>query len=95
MTGFRLRATGDGFGNGSRLHAAGEHQASRLGRQAIGFGRRLRRAAALFVALMGELSDQRSYARHLAVHGRAHSAAEWRRFSDTRLKAKFGQPKCC
>ncbi|MEO8484335.1 MAG: hypothetical protein ABI634_19160 [Acidobacteriota bacterium] len=55
----------------------------------------LRRGARLFVALLGELSDQSAYARHLAVHGRPHSAAEWRRFSDAKLKAKFGQPKCC
>jgi hypothetical protein len=45
--------------------------------------------------LVDELSDQRAYARHLRTHGRAHSAAEWRRFSDERLKAKFGRPKCC
>jgi hypothetical protein len=45
--------------------------------------------------LFGELSDQRAYARHLRTHGRAHSAAEWRRFSDERLNAKFTRPKCC
>ena len=45
--------------------------------------------------LFSELSDQRAYAQHLQTHGRTHSAAEWRRFSDERLKAKFGRPKCC
>ncbi|HVW05808.1 MAG TPA: hypothetical protein VHB78_12425 [Vicinamibacterales bacterium] len=45
--------------------------------------------------LVHELSDQRAYAQHLQAHGRTHSAAEWRRFSDERLKAKFGRPKCC
>jgi hypothetical protein len=45
--------------------------------------------------LAHELSDQRAYAQHLQAHGRTHSAAEWRRFSDERLKAKFGRPKCC
>jgi hypothetical protein len=55
----------------------------------------LRRAGRLFIGLLGELSDQSAYARHLAAHGTTHSAAEWRRFSDQRLKAKFEQTKCC
>jgi hypothetical protein len=57
--------------------------------------KRVKRAAALVGALAGELSDQNAYARHLAAHGRRHSAAEWRRFSDERLRRKYGQPKCC
>jgi hypothetical protein len=53
------------------------------------------RGIAIVCGLLSELSDQRAYARHLEAHGRAHSAAEWRRFSDERLRAKFGRPKCC
>jgi hypothetical protein len=53
------------------------------------------RLAALVRGLAGELSDESAYARHLKAHGRVHSPEEWRRFSDVRLKAKFGQAKCC
>ena len=66
---------------------------------ATGYGlqawRRARRAMTLLAGVFGELSDQNAYARHLASHGRPHSAEEWRRFSDTKMKAKFGRPKCC
>jgi hypothetical protein len=47
------------------------------------------------LALARELSDESAYARHLAAHGRVHSAEEWRRFADHRLGAKFTRPKCC
>ena len=55
----------------------------------------LRYAGRLVGGLLRELSDQNAYARHLATHGRPHSAEEWQRFSDTKMKAKFGRPKCC
>jgi hypothetical protein len=45
--------------------------------------------------LLRELADENAYARHLQVHGLAHSPAEWRRFADERLRAKFIRPKCC
>lgn len=45
--------------------------------------------------ILKELSDQSAYERHLRFHGVGHSAAEWRRFSDARLRAKFVRPKCC
>ncbi|HWR51990.1 MAG TPA: hypothetical protein VN428_12835 [Bryobacteraceae bacterium] len=51
--------------------------------------------AAIVMGLLRELSDESAYARHLAAHGRNHSAAEWRRFSDHRLQAKYVRPKCC
>jgi hypothetical protein len=61
--------------------------------------RRLQPAASKLVStlagLLGELSDQNAYRRHLAAHGREHSAAEWRRFSDERLHGKYVRPKCC
>lgn len=58
-------------------------------------GSRLTAFGRLIRALFGELSDQNAYARHLAAHGRTHSPAEWRRFSDERLKAKYARAKCC
>jgi hypothetical protein len=53
---------------------------------------------ALFRILIGlarELADENAYARHLREHGRAHSGAEWRRFSEERLSAKYARAKCC
>jgi hypothetical protein len=55
----------------------------------------MRRFGKLLLALLRELADQNSYQRHLAAHGREHSAAEWRRFSEHRLQAKYSQAKCC
>lgn len=49
----------------------------------------------IVAGLLGELSDQNAYQRHLAAHGRAHSAEEWRHFSDCRLKAKYLRARCC
>lgn len=54
-----------------------------------------RRAGRLLLALLRELADQNAYQRYLAARGVAHSAAEWRRFSNHRLAARFGSPKCC
>jgi hypothetical protein len=42
-----------------------------------------------------ELSDQSAYRRHLASTGRAHSGAEWRRFTDEKLRAKYARARCC
>jgi hypothetical protein len=47
------------------------------------------------LSLLREIGDQNAYARHLAAHGRAHSGAEWRRFSDERFRAKYQNAKCC
>ncbi|MEO8132143.1 MAG: hypothetical protein ABJF23_13275 [Bryobacteraceae bacterium] len=55
----------------------------------------MKRAWALFVGLLRELSDQNAYERHLASHGVTHSGAEWRRFSEERLRAKYARAKCC
>jgi len=55
----------------------------------------MRRAWTLLVGLMRELSDQNAYARHLAAHGATHSGAEWRKFSEERLRAKYMRAKCC
>jgi hypothetical protein len=45
--------------------------------------------------LLGELSDQSAYQRHLAAHGVTHSPAEWRRFCDERWQAKARRGRCC
>ena len=52
-----------------------------------------RRIGRLLVALLRELGDENAYRRYLA--GRPASGAEWRRFSDQRLKAKYSRAKCC
>ncbi len=57
--------------------------------------KRLQTAGRLLLGLLKELSDQSAYERHLAAHGRPHSPEEWRRFSDARLQARYGRPKCC
>jgi hypothetical protein len=55
----------------------------------------MRRFAALLLELLRELADENAYRRHLATHHRPHSAAEWRRFSDDRLRARYTRAKCC
>jgi len=48
-----------------------------------------------FWDLLREIGDQNAYARHLTLHDVPHSAAEWRRFSDERFRAKYQKAKCC
>jgi len=55
----------------------------------------LRKIGALAWEILRELADERAYRRHLEHHGCAPSGAEWRRFSDERLKAKYARAKCC
>ena len=55
----------------------------------------MRRLLRVLLGLLRELSDQNAYQRHLKFHGINHSGSEWRRFSETRLKAKYTQAKCC
>jgi len=55
----------------------------------------LRRLGEFLLALLRELSDENAYRRHLAAHGCAHSAEEWRHFSEHRLRAKYARAKCC
>ena len=56
---------------------------------------RVRKIGRLVLGLLRELADESAYRRHLAAHGRPHSAAEWRHFSQQRFEAKFTRPKCC
>jgi hypothetical protein len=55
----------------------------------------VRRIGSLILALLRELADENAYKRHLEAHGRSHSAEEWRRFSEERLRAKYQRAKCC
>jgi hypothetical protein len=50
---------------------------------------------AVIVSILRELGDENAYDRHLRAHGRTHSTAEWQRFSDERMKAKYARAKCC
>ncbi len=56
---------------------------------------RLRSFATIFMGLLHELADESAYRRHLAAHGLPHSAAEWRRFCEKHLSAKYRRTKCC
>ena len=55
----------------------------------------LRKFLRLALGLLRELSDETAYQRHLAAHGRRHSGAEWRKFCEERLRAKYLRAKCC
>ena len=55
----------------------------------------MKRFARLILSILRELADENAYQRHLAAHGRTHSAEEWRRFSEERLRAKYARAKCC
>lgn len=57
--------------------------------------KRLRKIAGLILELLREIGDESAYRRHLAAHGRPHSGAEWRRFSEERMQAKYARAKCC
>jgi hypothetical protein len=56
---------------------------------------RIRRFGRFVLALLREIGDENAYERHLASHGRKHSGAEWRRFSEERMRAKYARAKCC
>jgi len=49
----------------------------------------------LILTLLRELADENAYRRHLTARGLVHSAEEWRRFTDQRLRAKYLRAKCC
>jgi hypothetical protein len=55
----------------------------------------MKKLVRLVLYLLRELADENAYQRHLALHGRAHSGPEWRRFSEERLRAKYARAKCC
>ena len=49
----------------------------------------------IILGILREIADENAYARHLTYHGVTHSAAEWRRFSEHRMRAKYARAKCC
>ena len=55
----------------------------------------VRKFGRLCMGLLREMADENAYRRHLAAHGRTHSPAEWRRFWEAHLNARFTRPKCC
>jgi len=55
----------------------------------------MKRIGRLVLSLLRELADENAYTRHLQAHGCEHSPAEWRRFSEERLRAKYARAKCC
>ncbi len=57
--------------------------------------RHLKSLGRFVLDLLRELGDENAYRRHLAAHGRSHSRAEWQRFSEERLRARYIRPKCC
>ena len=73
----------------SEPHSPEPRFASRDRKGAVG------RFTRLLLSFLRELSDENAYRRHLAAHGAEPSAAEWRRFSEERLRAKYARAKCC
>jgi hypothetical protein len=55
----------------------------------------MRRFFQIVMAVLREIGDENAYARHLEIHGRQHSAEEWRRFSEERFRGKYSRAKCC
>jgi hypothetical protein len=55
----------------------------------------LRQLWQILKGIARELSDESAYERHLAAHNTVHSGAEWRRFSEARMKRKYSNAKCC
>ena len=55
----------------------------------------VRKTAQLLLGLLREIGDENAYQRYLQAHGRQASGAEWRRFSEERLRAKYARAKCC
>ncbi len=49
----------------------------------------------ILIGLLKELADENAYQRHLKWHGVTHSPAEWRRFSEARMRSKYARAKCC
>ena len=49
----------------------------------------------IVLSILREIGDENAYARHLASRGVAPSKAEWRLFSEERMKRKYMRAKCC
>lgn len=57
--------------------------------------RQIRGLLRILLGILKEISDETAYERHLRLHNAVHSGAEWRRFSEERMRAKYTRPKCC
>jgi hypothetical protein len=57
--------------------------------------KKAQRFAELAWELLRELADETAYQRHLERRGCESSRAEWRTFSEKRLKDRYARPKCC
>lgn len=55
----------------------------------------MRKFFALLLAILREISDEAPYQRFLRDNNLRHSAQQWRRFTDCRLKAKYARARCC
>jgi hypothetical protein len=55
----------------------------------------LRQVRDVLLGILGEITDQNAYQRHLAAHGATHCGAEWRKFCDERWRAKERRGRCC
>lgn len=55
----------------------------------------LRKLGRIVIGILKEISDENAYKRHLLACGAPHSGAEWRRFSEHRMKEKYANAKCC
>jgi hypothetical protein len=49
----------------------------------------------IVLGILREIGDESAYQRHLRAHGVRHCGAEWRRFSEERLRQKYQRAKCC
>jgi hypothetical protein len=54
-----------------------------------------RKVGRVLMGLLREIGDENAYRRHLEAHGCEPSGAEWRRFSEERMRAKYARAKCC
>jgi hypothetical protein len=57
--------------------------------------RRLRELLKILLGILKEIGDENAYARHLSARGVPPSKAEWRLFSEARMKRKYMRAKCC
>ena len=57
--------------------------------------KKLRAFGRIILGLLREIGDENAYARHLAANKLEPSRAEWKRFSDERMRAKYARAKCC
>ena len=57
--------------------------------------RMLRKLGRILIGILREIGDESAYARHLLSHQCQHSGAEWRRFSEERMRRKYANAKCC